>query len=142
MNTLTETRLSDFTRLDRGEGRDYLGKPNRIITTEWVVKTGDCDDGAYTVVVEVTTSHSKNRKAITSRFGWVTHVATPEGHRITRWSSDNKAINIDTVPVARYSKKALVTVHDDAVSTVLARHDDSNLLDVTLQAIDKGGNRW
>lgn len=136
MTTTTGT-LEQLERRDLGEGRDYLGKPTRIIETEWVVKTGTTPRGLpFEVVVQVTTSHRNKRYQ--SRFGWVTHVRD-DMYRITQWGSDHKDVGITTEPTNRYSRKRLGEIHDESVRIVLDLIDGSNLLDVYQQAVNHEG---
>ena len=142
------TALYGYERRDPPQGTDYRGKPERVLYTEWVVKTGTTPKGRkFETVVQVVTSHYGKsdlygypEKQFRSRFDWVTK-EKDDGYSVTTWSSDNKSIRIGEVPADRYSKKGLEQAHQKAVDTVLDIYDGTNLKDVVEQAIEKGGER-
>ena len=153
--TVKTATLADMERRDLPERTDYRGKPTRRLETQWIVKSGTTDDGSsdYEVVAQVTTSHygkaeyyGQPDKVFKSRFGWeVNQKHTNDDGSVTgmtKWQSDWKSISVDSVPVARYAKKALVAAHEAAVAKVLDLYEGSNLEEVVEQAAAYEGSKW
>lgn len=61
--------------------------------------------------VEIRSSHNKDGKRLQSRVT-IIEVDTSPGYTITHWSSDTPYTGLDTLPIARYSLKALREYHE------------------------------
>lgn len=144
MTTTTAAHpLDAFERTDRPEGADYLGKPKRTLVTEWEVASGtDKHGNPCSTLAQVTTHHWAGRKQFASSFSWVARHLVPRHEAdgpggpvaIDRWASDNMSVRVLAEPVARYSKKGLVSAHGQAVATVLEHYSGTNLETVVEQA--------
>lgn len=94
----------------------------REIKSRWydtagaTVKNGDTE--ATTTTIEFSVYHSKDRKAFVA-----TLTPLEIGEFMVRWTSSDPGVRIATVPVARYSEKALNEFYQTALAALIANAD-------------------
>lgn len=119
-------------------------KGARRIKTEWVLSERTLEGGKVErVVVQLSTSHDKDRKRITSRFGyhkWASEPGSPftsEFHDLFGQTTLTVAIQ----PVERYSAAALKATHAGALDTLQSFYDEPEFrfAEVVVEALAKYG---
>jgi hypothetical protein len=121
----------------------------REAKTRWVLNPGvegcsDCRDGTCDregpkVVVDLVTYHSPEGKYFFSSLTWGTVEPAMPGSAfmVETWASDHLMKRFPTVPVARYSVKALEAAHEAALATMADRF--SHCAPVFEQAAERNG---
>ena len=105
-------------------GKDRFGRDQRVAKTAWVLNPDA--DGVPQVVVTLTTYHYGDRKMLSSSLTWGTKEPSVPGSvfSVETWGSDHTLLRVHTVPVARYSKKALEAHHAEALDAVETYWDE------------------
>lgn len=92
----------------------YRNAQSRRTTDRWILDTEPLSgETNRTPAIEITTSHVKERKAITVRLAYI-ELENQPGYSITHWQSDWPAAILINQPIARYSAVALANVRREA----------------------------
>lgn len=102
---------------------------DRSLKTQQVLRVVD----GVTTAVQVSTSHNKERKQITSFASRVTIHESTQGFTVTR-SVPMEAVLLGRTPVARYSKGALLELHNLALMSLDDCLSDGNAVVTALFA--------
>jgi hypothetical protein len=109
----------------------------REAKTRWVLNPGE--EGVPQVVVDLVTYHSAEGKYFFSSLTWGTVEPAEPGSvfMVETWASDHLMKRLPTVPVARYSVKALEAAHEAALAAMADRF--SHFAPVFEQAAERNG---